>query len=75
MAKNAAHQELLSAIIPVLWVTRLMITAYLRLNIIKKVDLPLRIEKAIRELNCALLGPHTKIIYNNLSKDNARIIT
>ena len=74
MAKNAAHQELLSAVIPVLWAARLTITARLRLNIIKKVDLPLKIGKAIRELDCALPGPHTKIIYNNLSKDDARII-
>ena len=74
MAKNAAHQELLSAVIPVLWAARLTIIAHLRLNIMKKVDLPLRIGKAIRELNCALPGPHTKIIYNNLSKDDARII-
>ena len=75
MAKDTAHQELLSTVILVLQAARLTIIACFRLNIIKKVDPPLRIGKAIRELDCALLGLYTKIIYNNFSKDNARIIT
>ena len=42
----------------------------------KKVALPVRVGKAIiRELDYALPGPHTKIIYDNLSKDDAAIIT
>ena len=40
----------------------------------KKVALPVRAGKAIKELDCALPGPHTKIIYDRISKNDAVII-
>ena len=36
--------------------------------------LPLKIGKAIKELDSALPGAYIKMIYNNLSKDKARVI-
>ena len=40
----------------------------------KKAALSVGAGKAIKELDYALLGPHTKIIYDKLSKNNAAII-
>ena len=40
----------------------------------KKVALPVKAGKAIKELDYALLGPHTKIIHDKLSKNDAAII-
>ena len=40
----------------------------------KKVTLPLGVGRAIKELDCALPGPHTKIIYDNLTKNKAKDI-
>ena len=48
--------------------------SYLRIDIIKKVAFPVRIGKAIKDLDCALPGPYIKIIYDNLSKNNTAII-
>ena len=74
IAKKTAYQELFNAVLPVIWVARLTIITRLKANIIKKVTLPLRVGKAIKELDHALPGPHTKIIYNNLTKDEAKVI-
>ena len=74
IAKKIVYQELLSAVIPSIWAARLIIIARLKANIVGKVTLPLRVGKAIKELDHALLGPHTKIIYDNLTKDEAKVI-
>ena len=73
-AKNAAHQELPNAMAPVTWAARSSIVSRLRTDIMKKVALPVRAGKAIKELDCALPGPHIKIIYDKLSKNDAAII-
>ena len=75
IAKKVAYQELPNAVIPIIWVARSTIIARLKANILKKVTLPLRIEKAIKELDCALPNPYIKIIYDNLIKDEAKVIT
>ena len=59
---------------PIRWAARLIIIARLKVNIIKKVALPLGIGKALKELDCALPGPYIKIIYDNLTKDEAKVI-
>ena len=61
-AKNIAHQELFNAMVPITWVARSLIVSRLRTDIIKKVALPVRVGKIIKELDYALPGPHTKII-------------
>ena len=48
--------------------------SYLRTDIIKKVAFSIRVDKAIKDLDCMFPSPYTKIIYNNLSKNNAAII-
>ena len=40
----------------------------------KKVTLSLRVGKAIKELDHALPGPHTKMIYDNLTKNEGKVI-
>ena len=62
IAKKAAHQELLSTVMPVIWAARSTIIARLKANTMKKVTLPPGVGKAIKELDCALPGPHTKMI-------------
>ena len=74
IAKKAARQELLSTVMPVRWAARSTIIARLKANTMKKVALPLGVGKAIKELDCALSGPHTKMIYDNLTKDEAKVI-
>ena len=73
IAKTAAHQEL-SSMMPVMWAAKSTVVAHLKANIMKKVAHSLRVGKAIKELDCALPGPHTRMIYDNLSKDEARIL-
>ena len=60
--------------IPGIWVAKLIIIVRLKVNFMGKVTLPLRVGKAIKELDRALPGPYTKIIYNNLTKDEAKVI-
>ena len=48
---------------------------YLRVAIIEKAPFPPRIGKAIKELDYALPGPHIRLIYDNLDKDDAKVIT
>ena len=74
ISEKAAHQEYPNAVMPIIWVARLTIIACLKANILKKATLPLSRGKAIKELDCALPGPHTKIIYDNLTKDEAKVI-
>ena len=73
-AKNAAHQELPNAMVPGIWVARSSIVSRLRTDIMKKVALPVEAGKAIKELDYALSGPHTKIIYDKPSKNDTAII-
>ena len=40
----------------------------------EKAAFPPGIGKAIKELDRALPGPHTKLIYDNLDKDDAKVI-
>ena len=39
-----------------------------------KAPFPPGVSKTIKELDHALLGPHTKLIYDNLNKDDAKVI-
>ena len=48
--------------------------SYLRIDIIKKVAFSVEVDKAIKDLDYALLSSYTKIIYNNLSKNNTAVI-
>ena len=73
-AKNAAHQELPNAMVPVTWAARSSIVSRLRTDIMKKVALHVGVGKTMKELDCALPGPHTKIIYDEFSKNDAAII-
>ena len=73
-AKNAAHQELPNVTVPDIWAARSSIVSCLRTDIMKKVALPVKADKAIKELDCALPGPYTKIIYDKLSKNDVVII-
>ena len=72
--KIIAYQELSNINIPIIQLARLIIVSYLKINNIKKVVLPVNIDKIIRKLNYALLSPYTKIIYNKYSKNNIVII-
>ena len=74
IAKKTAYQELFNAVLPVIWAARSTIIARLKANIIKKVTLPPGVGKAIKELDRALPGPHIKMIYDNLTKDEAKVI-
>ena len=73
-AKKAAHQELLSTVMPVIWAARSTIITHLKANIMKKITLPLGVGKAIKQLDIALPGPHIKMIYDNLTKKEAKVI-
>ena len=41
----------------------------------EKAPFPSKIGKAIKELDYTLLGPHTWLIYDDLNKNNAKVIT
>ena len=71
---NGPQSETFLALMPVRWAARSTIIARLKANIMKKVALPLGVGKAIKELDCELPGPHTKMIYDNLTKDEAKVI-
>ena len=46
----------------------------LRAAIIDKAPFPPGVGKTIKELDHALPGPHIRLIYDNLNKDNAKVI-
>ena len=58
-----------------IWAAKLLLVAYLRVNIMNKMIFSPRICKVIRELDYTLSGPHTKMIYDGLSKEDVKIIT
>ena len=73
-AKAAAHQVALTVKKSSVWAAKSSLVAHLRANIMNKVIFSPRIGKAIKELDYALPGPHTKMIYDGLSKEDAKII-
>ena len=71
-AKVAAREA--QGTVPSPWAARSSTVSRLRAAITEKAPFPPRIGKAIKELDHALPGPHTRLIYDNLDKDDAKVI-
>ena len=56
------------------WAARSSVLSQMKPLLHRKKELPRRIGRAIRELDTALPGRHTKVIYDSLKKKDARIL-